>query len=219
MVIAGRVADVDMALGQDDVRALAVAKAGDKGERSRRMALAKEGQIAEGSPAWEGMSAGDRAKRKRAAGECRAGGGPAELALPGDLGRRANGHMVLVGHGTRWGALCGLPQLLRAYAECHCCHHTACPCGASMLLSCCLPGTERHCRCPAAAAEEKKLKLRSPNFIVSETRLSVRNIPPSWTEKQLKACFISAVGAAPWRDWDRRGMVFEEFEKQAGLTA
>lgn len=69
MVIAGRVADVDMALGQDDVRALAVAKAGEKGERSRRLALAKEGQIAEGSPAWEGMSAGDRAKRKRAVGE------------------------------------------------------------------------------------------------------------------------------------------------------
>ncbi|KAL4452269.1 hypothetical protein ABPG75_007931 [Micractinium tetrahymenae] len=108
VVIAGRVADVDMALGQDDVRALAVAKAGEKGERSQRLALAKEGQIAEGSPAWEDMSAGDRAKRKR-------------------------------------------------------------------------------------AAEEKKLKLRSPNFVVSDTRLSVRNIPPSWTEKQLKACFIQAV--------------------------
>lgn len=48
---------------------------------------------------------------------------------------------------------------------------------------------------PAAlpAAEEKKLKLRSPNFVVSDTRLSVRNIPASWTEKQLKAAFIQAV--------------------------
>ena len=42
-------------------------------------------------------------------------------------------------------------------------------------------------------AEEKKLKLRSPNFVVSDTRLSVRNIPASWTEKQLKAAFIQAV--------------------------
>ena len=69
MVIGGRVTDVDLALGHDDVRALALAKAVDKGPRdSRRIGLAKEGQIAEGSPAWEGMPAGDQAKRKRAAG-------------------------------------------------------------------------------------------------------------------------------------------------------
>ena len=69
MVIAGRVADVDLALGHDDVRALAVQKAAERGgTQSRRLALAKEGQIVEGSPAWEDMSAGDQAKRKRAVG-------------------------------------------------------------------------------------------------------------------------------------------------------
>lgn len=69
MLIAGLVAEVDMALGHDDVRALATQKAAERGPRdSRRLALAKEGQIAEGSPAWEDMPAGDRAKRKRAAG-------------------------------------------------------------------------------------------------------------------------------------------------------
>ena len=74
MVIGGRVTDVDLALGHDDVRALALAKAAEKGPRdSRRIGLAKEGQIAEGSPAWEDMPAGDRAKRKRAAGGCLAG--------------------------------------------------------------------------------------------------------------------------------------------------
>ena len=78
MVIAGRVADVDLALGHDDVRALAAQKAAERGgSASRRLGLAKEGQIAEGSPAWEDMSAGDRAKRKRAAG------------APGGGGRRA----------------------------------------------------------------------------------------------------------------------------------
>lgn len=38
-----------------------------------------------------------------------------------------------------------------------------------------------------------KLKLKSPNFTVSDMRLSVRNIPASWTEKQLKQAFITAV--------------------------
>lgn len=45
----------------------------------------------------------------------------------------------------------------------------------------------------AAAAEEKKLKLKSPNFVVSDCRLSVRNVPTAWTEKQLKQAFIAAV--------------------------
>ncbi|KAI3438130.1 hypothetical protein D9Q98_000571 [Chlorella vulgaris] len=109
VVVAGRPAEVDLALGQDDVRALAMSKASERGPRdNRRLALAKEGAIAEGSPAWTDMPAADRAKRKR-------------------------------------------------------------------------------------AAEEKKLKLKSPNFSVSGTRLSVRNIPTTWTERQLKACFIAAV--------------------------
>lgn len=99
MVIGGRVADVDLALGHDDVRALAVQKAAERGPRdSRRLALAKEGQLAEGSPAWEDMSAGDRAKRKRAAGGVGWGG----VGL-GGLGWRARAG----GRATLWiGRMC-----------------------------------------------------------------------------------------------------------------
>ena len=43
------------------------------------------------------------------------------------------------------------------------------------------------------AAEEKNTKLRSPNFSVSQTRLSVRNIPFTLQEKELKQLFIAAV--------------------------
>ncbi|KAL0026427.1 hypothetical protein WJX79_009181 [Trebouxia sp. C0005] len=43
------------------------------------------------------------------------------------------------------------------------------------------------------AAEEKNTKLRSPNFSVSRTRLSVRNIPLTMQEKALKQLFITAV--------------------------
>lgn len=43
------------------------------------------------------------------------------------------------------------------------------------------------------AAEEKNSKLRSPNFSVSRTRLSVRNIPLTMQEKALKQLFIAAV--------------------------
>ena len=75
---------------------------------ARPPAQAKEGQIEEGGAAWEAMSAGDRAKRKR-------------------------------------------------------------------------------------SVEEKKSKLKSPNFRVSATRLSVRNVPRAWTEPQLRAAFVAAV--------------------------
>ena len=47
-----------------------------------------------------------------------------------------------------------------------------------------------------APAEEKKLKLKSPNFIVSSTRLSVRNLPASWDEKKVKDLFVAAVSTA-----------------------
>ena len=47
-----------------------------------------------------------------------------------------------------------------------------------------------------APAEEKKLKLKSPNFIVSSTRLSVRNLPASWDEKKVKDLFVAAVSRA-----------------------
>lgn len=43
------------------------------------------------------------------------------------------------------------------------------------------------------AAEERNTKLKSPNFLLSRTRLSVRNIPPTWTEAQLKGLFAKAV--------------------------
>ena len=45
------------------------------------------------------------------------------------------------------------------------------------------------------AAEEKNTKLRSPNFSVSRTRLSVRNLPFSLQEKELKQLFIAAVSS------------------------
>ena len=44
------------------------------------------------------------------------------------------------------------------------------------------------------AAEEKNTKLRSPNFSVSRTRLSVRNLPFTMQEQELKQLFIGAVG-------------------------
>lgn len=43
------------------------------------------------------------------------------------------------------------------------------------------------------AAEDASLKLKSPNFAVSRTRLNVRNVPRAWDEKQLKALFVEAV--------------------------
>ncbi len=43
------------------------------------------------------------------------------------------------------------------------------------------------------AAEEKRTKLKSPNFMISPTRLSVRNIPFSLTEAQLKALCVKAL--------------------------
>lgn len=46
------------------------------------------------------------------------------------------------------------------------------------------------------AAADKALKLRSPNFAVSTTRLAVRNIPPSMSEKALKQLALQAVSAS-----------------------
>ncbi|GLI62226.1 hypothetical protein VaNZ11_004823, partial [Volvox africanus] len=43
------------------------------------------------------------------------------------------------------------------------------------------------------AAEEKNTKMKSPNFVISRTRLSVRNIPPGWTEAKLRKMFVEAV--------------------------
>ena len=45
----------------------------------------------------------------------------------------------------------------------------------------------------ARAMEEAELKLKSPNFSVSATRLNVRNVPKSWNEERLKKLFIDAV--------------------------
>lgn len=40
---------------------------------------------------------------------------------------------------------------------------------------------------------EKATKLRSPNFHVSRTRLSVHNVPKSMSEADLKKMFVDAV--------------------------
>lgn len=40
---------------------------------------------------------------------------------------------------------------------------------------------------------ERKAKLASPNFVVSSTRLSVRNIPLAWNEAKLRDVFVAAV--------------------------
>ncbi|XP_057857790.1 uncharacterized protein LOC131066909 isoform X1 [Cryptomeria japonica] len=42
-------------------------------------------------------------------------------------------------------------------------------------------------------ARQKEIKLRSPNFHVSRTRLAIYNVPKSMTEKELKKLFINAV--------------------------
>lgn len=59
-----------------------------------------------------------------------------------------------------------------------------------MLIELLLPSTRAKRK---RATEEKKLKLKSPNFLVSTTRLSVRNIPFNLDEKALKALFLQAV--------------------------
>eukprot|EP00899_Mesostigma_viride_P018757 jgi/Mesvir1/26883/Mv20617-RA.1 len=41
--------------------------------------------------------------------------------------------------------------------------------------------------------EQAQTKLRSPNFFVSKTRLTVHNLPTSVTDKELKALFLKAV--------------------------
>ena len=48
------------------------------------------------------------------------------------------------------------------------------------------------------AAADKALKLRSPNFAVSTTRLSVRNIPASMSDKTLKQLALQAVIVCYW---------------------
>jgi hypothetical protein len=45
----------------------------------------------------------------------------------------------------------------------------------------------------AASKKEKELKLKSPNFFVSTTRLSVHNLPLKTDEKALKKIFLDAV--------------------------
>lgn len=45
----------------------------------------------------------------------------------------------------------------------------------------------------ARGIQESSLKLKSPNFAVSRTRLNVRNVPKSWDETRLKHLFVKAV--------------------------
>ena len=44
------------------------------------------------------------------------------------------------------------------------------------------------------AAAESKMKLKSPNFFVSRTRLCLRNLPHQISEKALKDLVVAAVG-------------------------
>lgn len=43
------------------------------------------------------------------------------------------------------------------------------------------------------AGQEKATKLKSPNFFISTTRLSIRNLPGSVDEKTLKELLLAAV--------------------------
>jgi len=43
------------------------------------------------------------------------------------------------------------------------------------------------------ASREKSTKLRSPNFYISTTRLSLRNLPYTMDEKALKTLVVAAV--------------------------
>eukprot|EP00898_Chlorokybus_atmophyticus_P007494 jgi/Chlat1/7746/Chrsp66S07326 len=109
VLIHGQPLLVHLAVDKDRAKAIAVAASETgKGGEKRNLHLAKEGSIPQGSPAAQGMSKSDFAKRKR----------------------------------------------LEA---------------------------------------EKTTKLRSPNFFVSQTRLSVHNVPSSMDDKKLKTMFISAV--------------------------
>lgn len=63
----------------------------------------------------------------------------------------------------------------------------------------------------AKAQQEKKVKLRNPNFFVSKTRLSLRNLPLSCDETKLKEIAINAVKARLANN--------EEEKKMSGATA
>ena len=54
------------------------------------------------------------------------------------------------------------------------------------------------------AAAEAKLKLKSPNFFVSRTRLCLRNLPHQISEKALKDLIIAAVGPSARLSTDTR---------------
>ena len=47
------------------------------------------------------------------------------------------------------------------------------------------------------AAGEARTKLNSPNFFLSRTRLCLRNLPPSMSEKALKELVLAAVRMVP----------------------
>jgi len=140
VVVNGKHVDVDAALSQQDARAMAAQQGIKHGPEDKRrlylvsicswlrhcllsghrmhmlhvshvFAQAKEGNIEEGSAAWEAMSAQDQQRRKR-------------------------------------------------------------------------------------GIEDMKMKLRSPNFFVSPLRLSVRNIPMTFSEVKLKQLMIQAVRRA-----------------------
>lgn len=59
------------------------------------------------------------------------------------------------------------------------------------------------------ASKEKALKLRSPNYFVSATRLSLRNLPYSLDEKALKALLTDAVSICREQSMQGKSKAFE----------
>jgi RNA recognition motif-containing protein len=187
--IKGRPIEVDAALDQDGARSLAVAHAvakgapgyaggaaggaagkGAKGADRRNLYLAKEGAIEEGSAAWQGMSDYDKWALVFGGRGLGRGGG----AGGGGVGR--------------WGFL--LPGLARLEPTRHTPASRRPPAPPPRPRP---PPPRRSKR--KRAAEEKNIKLKSPNFAVSPLRLSVRNLPAGVDEKRLKALFVEAVKA------------------------
>ncbi|KAH3763315.1 Nucleotide-binding, alpha-beta plait [Pelomyxa schiedti] len=65
--------------------------------------------------------------------------------------------------------------------------------------------SENDMRKRLAAYQNKKFKLKNPNYFVSRTRLSIRNIPIKVTEKELSQLVTDKLGKISlWRVWLKR---------------
>lgn len=143
--------------------------AGEEGRGAGAQAV--EGQIKEGDAAWESVPPGDRPRRKRAVDD------KARERTP-----RQNLHrwrLMLHGACSR-----SHPHLKSSMPY----HVWRCECRSPP------PAGERGSGSGRGGAQA--LKLKSPNFSISRTRLAVRNIPASMNEAALKKLAIQAVRAA-----------------------